>query len=990
MRMNRKKWLAVLAVGAMVITSFNMPFAQTESKAAGYGISNPRVEKGVVISGDDSEKLEGTISNPVVKADVTTWDCITFGNYWQEDTNGDGKVDETDEKQPIKWRVLSVDGDDAFLMADDTLDTQCYNSGEGVEVKDTTWENCSLRKWLNEDFMNTAFSKEEQDSIIETKVQCSYVVDKEDGGNDTLDKIYLPSIEEVSNPSFGFDEEFLRGQGTKTRMLLQNRKTRQTAGAGAWAWWLRTINNDKNVSSFSQAVIVDEHGRPGVIGFYSDFDRLQEVRPVLHLNLSTSNWKKVEEVTVQDISSTWDCVYFGKYNIDESSTMKEPIKWRVLSVDGDDAFLIADQGLDCQRYNESEEEVTWETSTIRQWLNTSFFSEAFSKEEQNSIKNTVVINDNSKGENDTIDKVFLLSKQEVSNLAYGFDPQTEWLSETRKVKITDYAKVKGVSTLELQPFTGFVPWWLRSLGEDNTQQESVNALYGEVSTCKANTRYAVRPAIHISLSSNLWKEAGNICSSAPIWEQSVSDTNDNENGYEVANPIKENSQSKWDCMYFGKYWKEDTNGDGKADQNDDKQPIKWRVLSVTGNEALLLADQVLDYQSYYENDDPVDIPWKESKISGWLNQIFLNNAFSSKEQAAINKTRVVCSLGTRQEEDQSEYIPVYLLSEEEVITSKYQFNDSRIYSDNAKKTGATAYAKEQGASSSKGNDSDIDWLIRTLNVTRIDGELKYNSTGMVSGGEVVSYPGMPLNEKCGIRPALRINLDSNEWTYAGQVYDDGTVVKPEDVVRPTPTVSPMPSATASAAVTTPPQSSETPTSTPTMQPTKSPVLTPTVSPTQSATPSVSTAPTSTPSVATTMTLQPATTPSNTGNQASQLPQQQSTPQAGENTGTTADTNAKVSLIKQSKVSWKTAKNTKDRKLIASWKKASNADGYQIQYAPNKKFKKAKRKTVKSTFVTIKKLKKKKTYFVRVRAYKLADGKKVYGKWSSVKKVKIKK
>ena len=81
---------------------------------------------------------------------------------------------------------------------------------------------------------------------------------------------------------------------------------------------------------------------------------------------------------------------------------------------------------------------------------------------------------------------------------------------------------------------------------------------------------------------------------------------------------------------------------------------------------------------------------------------------------------------------------------------------------------------------------------------------------------------------------------------------------------------------------------------------------------------------------------------------------------------------------------------KKKTLKASWKKLTNVSGYQIQYAPNKKLKKAKRKTVKSTSVTIKKLKKKKTYFVRVRAYKLVDGKKVYGKWSAVKKVKIKK
>ena len=85
-----------------------------------------------------------------------------------------------------------------------------------------------------------------------------------------------------------------------------------------------------------------------------------------------------------------------------------------------------------------------------------------------------------------------------------------------------------------------------------------------------------------------------------------------------------------------------------------------------------------------------------------------------------------------------------------------------------------------------------------------------------------------------------------------------------------------------------------------------------------------------------------------------------------------------------------AKNQKKCKAKVTWKKVSNSLGYQIQYATNKKFKKAKKKTVKYTFVTLKKLKKKKTYFIRIRAYKIADGKKVYGKWSTVKKVKIKK
>ena len=64
-------------------------------------------------------------------------DPIWFGNYWQEDTNGWGKADKNDAKQPIRWRVLSVDGDDAFLLSDKNLG--CY-SYDGTNI--STWETC--------------------------------------------------------------------------------------------------------------------------------------------------------------------------------------------------------------------------------------------------------------------------------------------------------------------------------------------------------------------------------------------------------------------------------------------------------------------------------------------------------------------------------------------------------------------------------------------------------------------------------------------------------------------------------------------------------------------------------------------------------------------------------------------------------------------------------------------------------------------------------
>ena len=102
--------------------------------------------------------------------------------------------------------------------------------------------------------------------------------------------------------------------------------------------------------------------------------------------------------------------------------------------------------------------------------------------------------------------------------------------------------------------------------------------------------------------------------------------------------------------------------------------------------------------------------------------------------------------------------------------------------------------------------------------------------------------------------------------------------------------------------------------------------------------------------------------------------------------------AKWTKVKVAKVFITSAKNSKSKQILLKYKKVSSVKGYQISYSMDKKFKKAvtKKNTAKTSY-TIKKLKKGKTYYVRIRAYKLdSTGGKVYGKYSSVKKVKISK
>lgn len=104
------------------------------------------------------------------------------------------------------------------------------------------------------------------------------------------------------------------------------------------------------------------------------------------------------------------------------------------------------------------------------------------------------------------------------------------------------------------------------------------------------------------------------------------------------------------------------------------------------------------------------------------------------------------------------------------------------------------------------------------------------------------------------------------------------------------------------------------------------------------------------------------------------------------------TTAKSTASKPKSTSIKKLKKGK-KSITISWSKTAGVKGYQIQLATDKKFKKNKKsvtiKKQKTTKTTVKKLKGKKKYFVRVRTYKTVNGKKVYSSWSKIKSVKTK-
>ena len=246
------------------------------------------------------------LHNPTVtNSKVTTWDCVWFGKYWQNDTNKDGKGDTNDKKEPIKWRVLSVKGDTVLLMADKNLDAKVYDTESNVGQADTnrtalTWETCTLRSWLNgygsatnlsaedytaDNFINTAFSQAEQKAILTTKlVNEDNKKYKVAGGNDTSDKIYLLPLSDAESKSYGFvsndarmavNTKFASDQGA----LMLNVPAKYADNG--W-WWLRTPGDSEyNATCISVSGLVYDDGT----GVTADGGG---IRPVLRLSLSAA------------------------------------------------------------------------------------------------------------------------------------------------------------------------------------------------------------------------------------------------------------------------------------------------------------------------------------------------------------------------------------------------------------------------------------------------------------------------------------------------------------------------------------------------------------------------------------------------------------------------------------------------------------------------------------------------------------------------------
>ena len=201
-----------------------------------------------------------------------------------------------------------------------------------------------------------------------------------------------------------------------------------------------------------------------------------------------------------------------------------------------------------------------------------------------------------------------------------------------------------------------------------------------------------------------------------------------------------NNESSAEKVFFGRYWYDDTNGDGKYDKNDGKKLIEWRVLKkYNDGTAMVISDKILDGKTYNESNE--EATWKDSNIRIWLNSDFYYDAFSSDEVIAIKQRYI-------RNDDSDTKNNVFLLSSDEAKSAEFGFSETSGNSSSQRTAMATPYAAHQALGGVEHNE---DWWLRSVNDS--------NKTA-----DVVTYEGgigsFPKNVVLGVRPVIFLDLNS--------------------------------------------------------------------------------------------------------------------------------------------------------------------------------------------------------------------------------------
>lgn len=212
-----------------------------------------------------------------------------------------------------------------------------------------------------------------------------------------------------------------------------------------------------------------------------------------------------------------DIVQVGTYEQDGDTETEDPIYWDVLDKDADSILLISHDVIGYQRFSDSPNCVIWEDSQIRTWLNEEFYTDAFDKETQARIRESVLENPsiagyvtsgvdeaNQESRGDATDRIFLLSQKEIEKYYGQKLPKAEaLLCKPSEAVLQRYEEIKQQRIREKVPFgesapdvTEGISWMLRSTGKSQNQISIIRG-DGYYSQCMADYYQGVRPAMWI-------------------------------------------------------------------------------------------------------------------------------------------------------------------------------------------------------------------------------------------------------------------------------------------------------------------------------------------------------------------------------------------------------------------------------------------------------------------------------------------------------------
>lgn len=673
-------------------------FATPSSYRAGSGQALPASDKVVSASIKlfdhwEINDVETTIIPVTSQGTITVvakykYDDMWFGTYPQNDTSGN-------QYEPIRWKIITQNENEALLIPEKIIDDQAYHNTSNI-----TWENCSIRSWLRDTFIVDAFTSNQISVILEKTIHTTGAQGHSD--SDTLEKVFLLSTSEID----GYSGIMGRAMAQATPYAKAKNGSAIKVRDGNSPYWLR------NLYSSNEAYMVDYDGylpwsyAPVYNNFYGG------VRPVFYINLQSPTFQNTSNNVSWDgdnlfnqESVLWESFdkYFGGQKLPTAENMRDRkgstfLGWRI-----NNSTILYDeipmtQTGDITLTPVWDAPVTWRLGANATFseigLATPSYSVGIGFELPDATKvistrifdhwaivqNGVIIDDNvtciSEDIEGPIEIVAIYTDSEY-NISWNIGPLSfvsDYIASTSYLYGVGYS-LPDVSKINLPPGYEFNYWIIKQTG-----------------------------APDITHATNITIE-----------------------DYGDVEIVAKYTQVFW----FGTYPQNDSQG-------TELEPIKWNVLTKNANEALLIADSIIDSVPYHSELE--NTTWATSSIRSWLDTTFKTKAFTENQ---INSGIVNKTISTQYSSDTTDQ--VFLLSRDDPDTY-FSYNED-------KKATASTYAKTINTNLSI-VDGYSPWWLRSPGGSLNKGTY-IEANGTLSAADYVD------SDFVGVRPVISINLSSS-------------------------------------------------------------------------------------------------------------------------------------------------------------------------------------------------------------------------------------